>query len=184
MFYRKCVAAWVQITSGHPDKSESILNQSLWNNTFIQAGGNSLYFKAFSQQGVNYIKNIINPDGAFKEWTAISNQGIPQYCFLQWYTLTHSIPHTWINILQNTTAPYYELTDSPIVINDKIYQAETIDSKMAYLLLVNNMFHTPTAQQTWDNKFKELDIDWPSIYSNIYKSCLDTYILGSSSTRY
>ena len=67
----------------------NVIAQPLWNNHLIKNRNGELYkYKKFSDIGKNHLKDIITPEGKFKQ---LKELNIPPSQIYKWLILKHSI---------------------------------------------------------------------------------------------
>ena len=95
IFFKEILKAWC--SENWKNTICSYGNEILWNNTFVKANDNTLFYTDWCNKGIMYFKDIINETdktvesfGKLKERYSLSNND-----FLKYLALLHSIPTAW-----------------------------------------------------------------------------------------
>ena len=92
-FYQELINLWTKICSTEPKNMAEILGQSLWNNKFIRCKDKPIFYRQFSDRGINTISDLITEDCKFLRWSQardkykLSNKDV-----MKWLGLIESIP--------------------------------------------------------------------------------------------
>ena len=79
-----------------------ILGQSLWNNRFIRCKDKPIFYRQFSDRGINTISDLITEDRKFLRWSKardkyqLSNKDV-----MKWLGAIESIPKDWESFIEN-----------------------------------------------------------------------------------
>ena len=106
-FLCNIVESWAKINFNNDIENICIKNQNLWNNSFIKNKGKPLCYNKWLQLGIKSIAHIydsrLNTFYTFERLKQLYNINSSE--FLNYYTITQSIPKRWKQIIktQNIT---------------------------------------------------------------------------------
>ena len=76
-----------------------VLSQFLWYNSYIKTDNKAVYLNFFTAKNINFITQLFNTDGSFKNWKTLKTeyalQNKYQFCWLQ---LINAIPEMWKHV--------------------------------------------------------------------------------------
>ena len=98
-FYRQVIGCWYDLYCAEPKSKEEILNECLWNNAKILIGDKPVEYKTWKRHGINYIHDLLKPNGTFKEIEQLQRQHMTQVDLMQYNSLKSSIPKNWLRQL-------------------------------------------------------------------------------------
>ena len=79
-----------------------ILGQSLWNNRFIRCKDKPIFYRQFSDRGINTISDLITEDRKFLRWSkARDKYQLSNEYVMKWLGLIESIPKDWKSFIKN-----------------------------------------------------------------------------------
>ena len=84
-----------------------ILGQSLWNNKLIRCKDKPIFYRQFSDRGINTISDLITEDRKFLRWSQardkykLSNKDV-----MKWLGLIESIPRDWKSVIKNDSTGF------------------------------------------------------------------------------
>ena len=58
----------------NPCVPSCILNQVLWFNKFIQINRKPVFYKKFSSNNINFLMQLVDRNGAFKNWNTLKHE--------------------------------------------------------------------------------------------------------------
>ena len=92
-FYQELIILWTEICSTEPKNLAEILGQSLWNNKFIRCKDKPIFYRQFSDRGINTISDLITEDRKFLRWSQSRDKyQLPNKDVMKWLGLIESIP--------------------------------------------------------------------------------------------
>ena len=145
LFYQHLVQIWAEVSKWDPietcEPAYEICKEVLWNNSCITSGGKSLYNQYFITKGIMCIIDIMDEKYNLSEWEkAKQKYYFNMFSNLSWLGLIKSIRAVWKSNRRNSfsgSPPRTELQNEDIA---------CIDSKMAYLKLIQPLSKPPTSQ--------------------------------------
>ena len=90
-FYQELINLWTKTCSTEPKNMSEIPGQSRWNNRFIRCKDKPIFYRQFSDRGINTISDLITEDRKFLRWSQaqdkyqLSNKDV-----MKWLGLTES----------------------------------------------------------------------------------------------
>ena len=92
---------------------------------------------------------FFNNDGSFKSWSIFKNEkNLNDNDQFRWMQLRHAIPRRWISIIQNDSFQISNglFREQTLIRGARCLPMEKFTSKNFYLILLNKISETPTAQ--------------------------------------
>ena len=151
-----------KICSTEPKNMAEILGQSLWNNKFIRCKDKPIFYRQFSDRGINTISDLITEDRKFLRWSQardkykLSNKDV-----MKWLGLIESIPRDWKSVIKNDSSGFsrtYSISNDVRVL-EKTIPLQAITSRIAYTLLTKPLIQKPTAQKSTSELLSTSDIN-------------------------
>ena len=171
-FYKQIFSSW-GILSQDPITPVSILNQSVWYNSFIQID-NTPIKKLFPFE--LFIFNLYE-DGVLVPWNSFKNKyDLQPNNFFKWRQIISAIPMRWKACI--TGNPHEHVLTPPvqhILDLTRPIPLEKLTSKYLYMLFIRKISKPPTSQTLIENAIGDSNINWPSVYSSGRKTTIDTY---------
>ena len=100
-FYNEIILHWQEINNLIPKTKKGVLDQIIWNNSFIKINNVSIYFESWHQVGVTKLSSLVDEK---KPWHLSFHEFSQKFkikCnFLQFIGLTSTIPGKWKNYLK------------------------------------------------------------------------------------
>ena len=175
LFYRNIAVRWKNCSTP-PITPDSILDQCFWYNDYIKIANSTFIFKEFERAGINYLHQIINPNGTLKTWLEIQNTfALDNRLHFKYIQLTNAIPLNWRH-----TRPEDALNapnpEKGLLQSTRLIPLNELTSKRVYSLIIRKRNHIPTAQASYSARFPNLmEKDWIRIYTLPRKTTRDTY---------
>ena len=148
-FYQELINLWTKTCSTEPKNMAEILGQSLWNNRFIRCKDKPIFYRQFSDRGINTISDLITEDRKFLRWSqAYYKYQLSNKDAMKWLGLIESIPRDWKSFIKNESNGFnrtYSISND-IRVLDKTIPLQAITSRIAYTLLTKPLIEKSTAQ--------------------------------------
>ena len=144
-----------------------ILGQPIWNNKFIRCKDKPIFYRQFSDRGINTISDLITEDRKLLRWSQardkykLSNKDV-----MKWLGLIESIPRDWKSVIKNDSSGFsrtYSISNDVRVL-DKTIPLQAITSRIAYTLLTKPLIQKPTVQKSISELLGTSDINWKDVY--------------------
>ena len=128
-----------------------ILNESLWNNSFITAVGRPVFHQPFLNKNILNVSDLLTESGSFLTWQMAKQEyDLNDGHFIDWLGIINSIPSDWKSQIKlhfsNNTSQYNTATQH--------YMIPDMSVKAAYNSLVKSLKKPPTSKNTLDKKFR------------------------------
>ena len=95
-FYQELVQFWVSISEVEPKNIDNILNESLWNNSFVAAIGKPVFHQAFLNKSIFKVRDLLTESGSSSTWQmAKQKYNLNDGHFIDWLGIINSIPNDW-----------------------------------------------------------------------------------------
>ena len=138
-FYNEIILHWQEINNVIPKTKKGVLDQIIWNNSFIKINNTSVYFESWHQVGVTKLSTLVDENKtrllSFHEFS----QKFKIKCnFLQFIGLTSTIPGKWKKYLKEEN----QTNTTNLIAIDKM-TCKTIHR----LLVENRDSNPPTAEK-------------------------------------
>ena len=173
-FLCNIVESWAKINFDTEIENTCVINQNIWNNSFIKNKGKPLFYNQWLQLGIKSIAHLydsrINTFYTFERLKQLYN--IDNSEFLNYYTIIQSIPKRWKQIIktQNITEP------PKIPLLKLIKKSRLSPNKILYNTQIQSLNKTNEVKPhiKWEETFNNLN--WKQIHSTPFKSTIDTKI--------
>ena len=157
-FYQELVQLWVIISQVKPKNIDYILNESLWNNSFITAVGKPVFHQASLNKNILNISDLLTESRSFLTWQMAKEKSeLNDGHFIDWLGIINSIPRDWKSQIKlyfsNNTSQYEAVTQH--------YMIPDMSVKSAYNSLVKSL--PPTSKNTLEKILDISNVDWPMV---------------------
>lgn len=172
-FYKELFHAWSAVSQIEINTNEDVLRQSVWLNEKIKLNTNVETIKTLKNRGIVSLRQIWTAKKP--SWRKAKEIGWEEKEYIIWRSVIDAIPKEWKTILRN----FYidkEGDNKPkfICVGNELCPLSKAKSKVIYSILIQTKRHPPTSQKNIEKKLHSSDIDWPSVYSLIYTTTIDT----------
>jgi len=179
-FYAQVINSWFEYHGKPPRTADELLNEIIWKNKFIKAGGKMLFIKKLVAKNCMCVKDIVSCEGQFLALEELQLKfGIN---FIEYEMLKNALPQNWKNMLR---------TNSSMIISKNyrvsfLEKVERMQCKTVYWNLTESYVKPPTALDQWYCEFPFLhDIDFKHVYilpsiitNNVRLQCFQYKILN------
>ena len=153
------------------------MSSFLWFNKHILIEKKSIFFRDFSDKGLNFVYQLFDNKGNVKSWSNIKEEfgfnNIPNF---KWQQLIYTLPPSWKKIIKETdNADNLLLPNHHLIKKNTLTGIEKLNSRQLYSLLVYTHPFTPTSQKYLNELFKTDIFDWKQIYLLPRLVTLDSY---------
>lgn len=175
-FY-KDVLAWFREACPvkEPSTGGEVRGQYIWNNVAILVDGKTLFSRYMSRRGVNLIDDLLDENGRFLSYWAISNRypnlHINPLTYMGW---CRAIPDRWRRIALLSTPLTCEERSTPpaIEIKDNMVPLRLVRLKYFYWRLLPESIST--AQQRWIREGIDFGGDWDKVFALSFSLTIST----------
>ena len=102
-FYNDMLQTWANINYHEPKTAKEVAAQTLWYNDLITIDKKPVQYKAWKKVGITRIIHILDKNGKIMTVKNLQNKYQFNTKQLEYNSLIHSIPKTWINMLTKHT---------------------------------------------------------------------------------
>ena len=141
-----------------PKNIDYVLNESLWNNSFITAVGKPVFHQASLSKNILNISDLLTESRSFLTWQMAKEKSeLNDGHFIDWLGIINSIPRDWKSQIKlyfsNNTSQYEAVTQH--------YMIPDMSVKSAYNSLVKSL--PPTSKNTLEKILDISNVDWPMV---------------------
>ena len=180
-FYQDIYNNWVELHSIEPTDVEQVCNEYLWNNRYITICNKPIHWKAWQNNGILYIKHLLNTDGEFLSQCQLKDKYGINCNFLQLLQIRQSIQMAWRKMLQSgVIIPENEEKIPGLCLNiqEKQRDLKELQCKDFYWAILNKQNIMPTCMNKWTQVFPnfqkcEMEI-WSRIFTLSFKITTET----------
>ena len=175
-FYKQILQYWFEAYSKAPSTIKDVLSAPLWFNNLIQIGQKLVFYKSWSENGINILKDILNDDGVILSRNDLEikfNINIDQ---MQYNSLTHAIPKDWLKLIKGKNLEIKLLPIDYVTLHNKTVHISEITCKDLYKHFIHEIKKTPKAQKKWEQYLQTDQIEWEELYKIPFKVTRETFI--------
>ncbi len=121
-----------------------ILTQSLWLNNNVTTNKELLYWKAWGEQGIAQLKDVLNNHNLYLTHEELKNKYNIRTTFLDTLNIQNSIPGNWIKHIKNSSITVSKAHNN-IFINNRLVDLKKCKCNEFYWHILNLNFKTPRA---------------------------------------
>lgn len=168
-FLKEILLAWLEIKKL---EKTTIGKQLLWNNKNITIGNNPVFFKEWSNKGINYIEDVYD----YRNKTFHPFQYLVELYHLHEQELMHY--NQLISCLKSKFKHQLEVENMNDNMDVKLiykFLRSNESNKYTYNIQMNNTKqYDNKSQNKWEQDLGEANINWKKVYQNIFKATIDT----------
>lgn len=175
-FYSNVLKNWAELSYSEVESIQSILRQSLWNNTHIKFVCDVKYLECFLNCNICYVKDLWNPNTGFK-WEDAKQKGLSDKEWFTWLGITRALPAPWRQVLKSNLHRYVdEITfQREIELSGKKCCLDKVKTKSIYENVISKKCEIPTSQQRWCRILhNNRCFDWNKAYSFVFATTRET----------
>ena len=185
-FYKHIFELWIN-TKTRPISKQTILEQIIWNNRYIQlsTGSKTKKTKAISwpnlyQAGIVKIKDLFTTNFAWVDLAQFCRENGITYNVLRAHRIKKAIPSDWLATIASPEQPQLNTSTNHanlmLCCNDTVLDVCKSTAKDIYKIFVSNKAVQPTAVIRWHEKFDIDSSDWVNIFRLPYIVARETKI--------
>ena len=136
-----------------------------------------MFFRDFSDKGLNVIYQLFDNNGNNKSWSRIKEEfGFSNISNFKWQQLIYTLPPSWKKIIKETdNADNLLLRNHHLIKKNTLIGIDKLNSRQLYSLLVYTHNFTPTSQKYLNELLTTDSFDWNQIYILPRLVTLDSY---------
>jgi hypothetical protein len=158
VFYKQCFASLNKCKNFSNENMDDILNQSIWFNKDITAGGKPFFYQTWWDRGIKILGDIFDHKGELLQPDVLGTKyNLDMSNFLEYFSLRSAIPGYWKMMLRHHGAKLLERYKMPIIIvsgNEK--PLNYVSTNNVYWRLVHlaatKLETSPKAFLFWEDK--------------------------------
>lgn len=169
-FIRDVVHAWCNLVfETNPNNPQ---NQILWNNSFIRIDKDIVCMHNWYNQGVKYVKDLLNDNGDFLTFNEFCVKYSLKNCnYMNYFSLIYAIPITWRRNINDVDRTSHSNTQNDYVI--RVCKMDKV-CKGVHKLFVKRIMKPPIAEIKWALYMNDMNLNWAEFYTIPLKSSLST----------
>ena len=96
LFYQQLIGFWEKVSRKEPLNALEIVNQIIWNNSFLLKEGNSLFYSSLYSKGILKVNGLLDDFDHFMKWgSAKLKFDLKEQGAMLWLSVLESIPSQW-----------------------------------------------------------------------------------------
>ena len=148
-FWSNVIKIWSEINVNKLEE-DGPLSETLWYNPSIQVGRKSIFYKHWSEAGINYVNDLLSNEGTLLNVNTFMAKYNLANEHLRFFGVISAIPHEWKNQLPDDPVPPDGIKSNKI---DKLQKNRKIEKKFFYNLLTSYLEEIPEKSQLkWKSK--------------------------------
>ena len=147
------MTSWFEYTLNSPCTKIEVLNQLIWFNSCIKIDKNIIFYKAWYEKGVKYVKDLVL-DNRFLTHSELEQKYNLNVNFVSFNGIIHSIPKSWKEFIFHETCTV-PCTDKKI---DAIIKCKKV-CKMVYPYLVSKHLEKPRKAMYYWSRTLHVDMN-------------------------
>ena len=102
-FYKNILFQWSSSLSAFSELPSCIMSNFLWFNKHILIEKKSIFFRYFSDKGLNFVYQLFDNNGSVKSWSSIKEEfDFNNISNFKWQQLIYAILSLWKKIIKET----------------------------------------------------------------------------------
>ena len=95
-FCLQLIGFWEKVSRKEPLNALEIVNQVIWNNSFLFKQGNSLFYPSLYNKGILKVNDLLDDFGHFMKWASAKLKfDLKEQDAMLWLSVLESIPSQW-----------------------------------------------------------------------------------------
>ena len=165
--YQQLIGFWEKVSRKGPLNALEIVNQVIWNNSFLLKQGNSLFYLSQYNKGILKVNDLLDDFGHFMKWaSAILKFDLKEQDAMLWLSILESIPSQWKREVKSH--------DMKIVDDLSAGPSLNMTVKSVYNILLRSVKTCPTSQKSIETLLNNYSINWPEVYMIPHKVTIET----------
>lgn len=150
-FYLEMVEAWQKV-NGPSKRDDVICNTSLWCNAEVKIQGQSIFYRSWSEKGVNKVMDLFS-GGSLHSWqTFKTSKNFTEKEIMKWNSLMTAVPKAWLKLPKETVNSVLR-TELYMEVNGNTRDLCNITSKEVYCSIVQQRSVASPAVDFYCQKF-------------------------------
>ena len=140
LFYQQLIGFWEKVSRKEPLNALEIINQVIWNNSFLLKQGNSLFYPSLYNKGILKVNDLLDDFGHFMKWASAKLKfDLKEQDAMLWLSVFESIPSQW----------WRKVKSDDLKIVDDVSAGPSLNMtvKSVYNILLRSVKTCPTSQK-------------------------------------
>ena len=167
LFYQQLIGFWEKVGRKEPLNALEIVNQVIWNNSFLLKQGNSMFYPSLYNKGILKVNDLQDDFGNFMKWASAKLKfDLEEQDAMLWLSVLESIPSQWKRKVKSH--------DMKIVDDVSAGPSLNMTVKSVYNILLRSVKTCPTSQKSIETLLNNYSINWPEVYMIHHKVTIET----------
>ena len=141
LFYQQLIGFWETVSKKEPLNPYEIVNQVIWNNSFLLKQGNSLFYPCLCNKGILKVNDLLDDFGHFIRWASAKLKfDLKEQDAMLWLRVFESLPSQWKRKVKDH--------DKKIVGDVSAGPSLNMTVKSMYNILLRSVKTRPTSQKS------------------------------------
>ena len=174
-FLSDILSSWNKIKNIKLNGNKEVYSKVIWNNSNLRIANKPYFFQSWFDRGIKCLKHIHNNTSKrfYSFIDLVDKYNLPASDFLKYMSLVASIPMSLKNALNNEYNNNSNSTRS-IDILTKLLKTKEANKFLYTYQSSNEHLDDIPSQLKWASYFENENLNWDTIYSNIFTSTIDT----------
>ncbi len=147
-FWSNLIRIWAEIQSNNG--RGDCLSEPLWFNPAIKVGNKTVFYKQWSEAGINYINDLLSDEGQLMDVNLFIQKYTMGNEYLRFFSIKSAIPNSWKQHIENNPKI---LDNTNSVALEKLMKNKQTNKKFFYNSLLEKIEENPEkAQLKWNSK--------------------------------
>ena len=155
--YQQLIGFWEKVNRKEPLNGLEIVNQIIWNNSFLLKQGNLLFYPSLYNKGILKVNDLLDDYGYFMKWASTKlKYDLKEQDAMLWLSVLESIPSEWKREVKSHDMKIVDYVSAGLSLNMTV--------KYVYNILVRSVRTCPTSQKSIETLLNNYSINWPEVY--------------------
>ena len=167
LFYQQLIGFWGKGSRKEPLNALEIVNQVIWNNSFLLKQGSSLFYPSLYNKGILKVNDLLDDFGHFMKWTSAKlKSDVKEQDAMLWLSVLESTPSQWKKKVKSHDMKIADdMSDGPSL---------NMTVKSVYNILLRSVKTCPTFQKSIKTLLSCYSINWPEVYMISHKVIIES----------
>ena len=167
LFYKQLIGFWEKVSRKEPLNALEIVNQVIWNNSFLLKQGNSLFYPSLYNKGILKVNDLLGDFGHFMKWASAKLKfDLKQQDAMLWLSILESIPSQWKRKVKSHEMKMTDDVSVGLSLNMTVISV--------YNILLRSTKTCTTSQKSIETLLNNHSINWPEAYMITHKVTIET----------
>ena len=157
LFYQQLIGFWEKVSRKEPLNALEIVNQVMWNHSFLLKQGNSLFYPSLYNKGILKVNDLLDDFGHFMKWASAKLKfDLKEQDAMLWLSVLKSLPSQWKKKVKSH--------DMKIADDVSAGPSLNVTVKPVYNVLLRSVKTCPTSQKSIETLLNNYSINWAEVY--------------------